>query len=75
MAGVNKSTYYRWLEKGRAGKIKPYSDFLDAVEKARQKQRLKMIQFQIKAIDSWQALAWFLERKNPKHRAEKTIRG
>jgi transposase len=80
-AGVGRSTYYAWLERGRrererlAGdarrKAKPderrYLDFLDAVETARgtAEVRYTLAIQQAAQRGTWQAAAWWLERSFP----------
>ena len=68
-AGINKTTYYRWLERGdsEAPEDEIYRTFRHAVEKARAKPEAEALQ----AINvawrdgTWQAAAWFLERSHP----------
>jgi len=66
-AGVPKSTYYKWLTKGRDG-MEAYEAFYQAVEKATgeaEEHFLKMIQAIAagKIKGNWQAYAWILERR------------
>ena len=66
MAGIGKSTYYRWLEKAEEG-IEEYRDFRDSVKKARAEAEGAHIMNIRKAADNgvWQASAWYLERSHP----------
>ena len=66
MAGIAKSTYYRWLEKAEDG-LEEFMDFRDAVQKARAEAEGAHIMNIRKAADNgvWQASAWFLERSHP----------
>jgi hypothetical protein len=68
MAGIHKSTLYRWLEKGREDRDNEieslYADFCDAMEKSRAEAE-GMYLNSIKTAASrgqWQAAAWWLER-------------
>lgn len=64
-AGVSEQTFYTWLKKGRNGKA-PYVEFLEAVEKAEATACVRNVAIiQKAAADTWQAAAWWLERKRP----------
>ena len=61
--GIGRATYYAWMQKGDEQKTGIYSDFRDAILKARQESEAHLIALVRKAsIDSWQAAAWMLER-------------
>lgn len=64
-SGVNRSTFYMWKQKGERGD-KPYCDFLDEVKKAEAEAEERAVKIIVKAAldGTWQASAWFLERKH-----------
>ena len=65
-AGVDKSTLYRWLERGAEGQ-EPFAGFATQVESALAEAELRDLARIDRAADSnWQAAAWKLERRNPK---------
>jgi len=68
MAGINKSTLYRWLDKGKEDREQEidslYADFCNAMERARAEAEgmfINSIQTAAKR-GQWQAAAWWLER-------------
>lgn len=64
-AGVSDRTLRRWLAAGRAGRA-PYVSFLSAVKKAEQDAQAFCVRTILAASKkSWQAAAWFLERRYP----------
>lgn len=68
--GIGVSTYYRWMEQGEAhaadGKATAYRDLWEAVKKAEGEAEIKALkQIRSAASESWQAAAWYLERKFP----------
>lgn len=63
-AGIDDSTFYRWLEKGEAEEEGAYRDFHDAVKAAEAVAEDAAVQCVISAMpDSWQAAMTFLERR------------
>ena len=64
--GINAATYYNWMKKGRAEKSGKFLDFLNAVKKAEESAEVMYLDEIRKASStSWQAAAWYLERKYP----------
>lgn len=68
--GIGTSTYYRWMETGEADaahdKSTIYRELWEAVKKAEAEAEAKALkQIRSAASDSWQAAAWYLERKFP----------
>jgi transposase len=65
-AGIGKTTAYRWLEQGEQQSSGIYRDFRDAVEKASSNAEARNVALiQQAAKDTWQAAAWWLERRAP----------
>jgi len=68
MAGIHKTTLYRWLEQGREerdrGEESLYVDFCNAMEKARaEAEGIFLGSIRTAATrGQWQAAAWWLER-------------
>jgi transposase len=70
VAGVGKSTLYRWLEQGEHdfedGRTTPYRELWEATKKAEADAEVEAIELiREAATRSWQAAAWLLERKYP----------
>ena len=68
MVGIGTTTYYRWLEtaeKDNAPKI--YREFRDAIKRAEAQAEVRSVTRIMQAADegTWQASAWYLERKHP----------
>lgn len=64
--GVGKSTYYRWLEKGREEPNSKFGDFWEAVKKAKAQSEARNVMIIERAAEkTWQAAAWYLERTCP----------
>lgn len=67
MAGIGKSTYYKWLEMADAPRAKPeYVEFRDAVKEAEAQAEVASVALIRQAAQNgtWQAAAWYLERKH-----------
>lgn len=64
-AGIDKGTLYNWLKAGEAAKSGAFFDFFNAVKKAESEAELRnVVIIQQAAKKSWQAAAWYLERKH-----------
>ena len=64
VAGINESTLYKWLNKGKKAKRGKYRDFYNDFQMAKNKNKL----FHLKKIheaEAWTASAWYLERVYP----------
>ena len=71
--GIDESTWYRWLQKGeRAQQNSLYSKLYKAVKKAEAEAVARNVTIIQKAAqDTWQAAAWWLERKCPEEWGKK----
>ncbi len=71
--GINRATYYEWMARGRVGagdetthRSQPFADFHDAVKAADADAEAHCLGvIRVATNDSWQAAAWWLERKHP----------
>jgi hypothetical protein len=68
LAGVSESAFYKWIEKGTTNKSGKYVEFVESVKRAEEKAKAYHLQQIRKASEngSWQASAWYLERKHYK---------
>ena len=65
-AGVHPATFYRWLEKGETANVGRYSEFCDAVSRAKADSALRLVsQITLQAPTDWRAAAFMLERRFP----------
>jgi len=66
-AGISEDTFYEWLKRGKEEPGSAYSEFSEAVEKAKADAEVRDVALIDKAAHdgSWQAAAWKLERKFP----------
>lgn len=66
-AGIGMTTFHVWMDKGRRAKSGIHRDFRDAVEKAEADAEVRHVAIITKASEkSWQAAAWWLERRRHK---------
>jgi transposase len=66
--GIDPSTWYRWMREGKKAKSGLKSQFYHAIKKADAEAEIRMvtdIQKIANENQTWQALAWMLERKYP----------
>ncbi len=63
-AGISKFTFYGWIQRGTDEPDSIYSNFANAVEKARATAEARSVARILKAGNdgTWQADAWYLER-------------
>jgi transposase len=66
-AGISVPTFYGWMDRGRNEPGSIYSEFLEAVEKAKADAEVRDVALidRAAADGNWQAAAWKLERKFP----------
>lgn len=63
--GITMQTWINWMKKGEDG-VSPYVEFFDAIKKAEAKAKVLCVGRIISAAQqSWQAAAWWLERRYP----------
>jgi transposase len=83
-AGIDKTTFHRWMRRGARGSRGVYRDFSQAVEKALADAETRDVALIAKAAadGAWQASAWRLERKFPdrwgrreRHEIDATVKG
>jgi hypothetical protein len=64
-AGIARQTFYDWRAKAEAGES-PFVEFFAAVEQAEAQAQVERVTVIRQAMaDSWQAAAWWLERRFP----------
>lgn len=72
-AGIGVSTFHQWIKVGESGRHNQFTEFGEAVKKARSAGRIESIALIRQAAKSnWQAAAWFLERSDPENWARRT---
>ena len=78
--GIAESTFYDWLERGEDGE-EPFAEFHESVKREAAKAEIRAASEIQKAGQqgTWQAWAWFLERRYAKrwgrHVTEHTLKG
>lgn len=71
-AGISESTFYSWLDRGAREKRGAFAEFLESIKKAESIAEAGAIEVVRNASQqSWQAAAWWLERKYPERWARK----
>ena len=72
-AGVTPTTFYVWLEKGAAQRGGIYSEFADAVARAKSDSALRLVStIMLQAPADWRAAAFILERRFPDDYGKRT---
>ena len=67
MAGIGETTFYRWLELGAKDDAKKeYREFRESIKRAEAEAEVRSVALIRQAADAgtWQAAAWYLERKH-----------
>lgn len=66
LCGLERSTVFRWMQKGREQSRGRYRDFFNAIEAAKAGRRKKFAATMLThGFKHWQALAWLAERTDP----------
>lgn len=66
LAGITVTVFCKWMKLGKADPASPYAELVSSVEKAEAEATARMVARVMAAADtSWQAAAWYLERKYP----------
>jgi hypothetical protein len=72
--GISEQTYINWMRWGEKSRKGLYFSFFESVKKAEAQAIARNVAvIQTAAKDSWQAAAWWLERKHP-HEWGKSIK-
>lgn len=65
-AGITPTTGYNWMARGRKAKDGIYFEFFHAIQKASADAEIENVALiKVAARESWQAAAWWLERRYP----------
>lgn len=65
-AGVDYSTFRKWMVEGETQTSGPLHEFFEAIKKAEADAIARYVaRIEKAAADSWQAAAWYLERRRP----------
>lgn len=68
LAGIGETTYFRWMAEGEKEDAEPeYREFWESVKRAEAEAEIRAIALIRQAAEqgTWQASAWYLERKHP----------
>lgn len=65
-AGIGERSFYKWMERGATGE-EPYAQFRQAVKDAEAQAEVRNVALiqQAAQAGTWQASAWYLERRYP----------
>ena len=65
-AGIDYTTFRRWILNGEKAKSGKYYEFCNAIKKAEQEAEARLVaQWQKHMPEDWKAIATFLERRHP----------
>jgi len=66
-AGVDYTTFRKWIQRGQAEKTGPYREFFEAIKRAEGEAVVRRLVVIERSANSgtWQAAAWLLERRYP----------
>jgi hypothetical protein len=68
LAGIGETTYYRWMADGEKDDAEPeYREFWESIKRAEAEAEIRSVALIRQAAEqgTWQASAWYLERKHP----------
>lgn len=66
LAGIDPSTFWRWMKYGEEGRSQTYRNFYKAVKEAEAEAEERLVgHIESAALKCWQAAAWILERRHP----------
>ena len=73
-SGITEATFYNWMARGKEAKRGIYFEFFESIKRAEAESEKKYLSVIQDAADSgtWQAAAWYLERRNHKEWGRKT---
>lgn len=70
--GISHETWYRWLREGENNKNRLTREFYETIKKAKASAVIRNVTIiQNSAQETWQAAAWWLERKYPERFGKK----
>jgi len=73
-AGIDYSTFRRWMLKGEEQAKGDHREFRDAVKRAEGEAVVRLLSIiELAAKDQWQAAAWKLERRYPESYGRRTV--
>lgn len=73
LGAIAPTTLYQWLARGRDGE-EPYAQFLQRVKRAEAEAEDEMVaRVRDAAATTWQAAAWWLERRRPQRWALRKV--
>lgn len=76
LAGIGETTFYRWLEEGGQAKTGRKREFWEAIKKAEamaEARRVDIIRQAGAEPKTWQAAAWWLERRFPSRYGRRAV--
>ena len=68
LAGIGETTYYRWMAEGEKDDAESeYREFWESIKRAEAEAEIRSVALIRQAAEqgTWQASAWYLERKHP----------
>lgn len=62
LAGINRDSFFTWMERGEAEESGIYRAFSDRIKTARATAQLEALEIVRSGAIGWQGSAWYLER-------------